>query len=92
MKTSSQPVLVDFWATWCGPCRKLGPIIEEVGKDYTGKAIVAKVNVDENRQLAQSYNIRGIPAVLVFKNGKLIETIVGVNSKSTYTNVLDKHL
>lgn len=77
---SDKPVLVDFWATWCGPCRMLGPIIEEVAADFEGKAVVGKVDVDNNQQVSVDYGIRNIPTVLIFKNGEVVDKIVGVLS------------
>ena len=78
---SDKPVLVDFWATWCGPCRMLGPIIEEVAADFEGKAVVGKVDVDNNQQVSVDYGIRNIPTVLIFKNGEVVDKIVGVENK-----------
>lgn len=78
---SDKPVLVDFWAQWCGPCRMLGPIIEEIANDYEGKVKVGKVNVDEQPNLASKYGIASIPTVIVFKNGKPEKTLVGLRSK-----------
>ena len=70
---SDKPVLVDFWATWCGPCRMLGPIIEEIATDFEGKALVGKVDVDNNQQVSVDYGIRNIPTVLIFKNGEVVD-------------------
>jgi thioredoxin 1 len=77
-----KPVMVDFWAEWCGPCRMIGPIIEELADEYEDKAIIGKVNVDENNDISGEYNIRNIPTVLFFKNGVLMDKHVGVASKS----------
>lgn len=89
---SNKPVLVDFWAVWCGPCRMLGPIIEEVANDFEGKAIVGKVDVDNNQQVSVDYGIRNIPTVLIFKNGEVVDKIVGVASKEVITEKLSAHL
>ncbi len=89
---SDKPVLVDFWAVWCGPCRTLGPIIEEVAADFEGKAIVGKVDVDNNQQVSVDYGIRNIPTVLIFKNGEVVDKIVGVASKEVIAEKLSAHL
>ena len=80
--------LVDFWATWCGPCRMLGPIIDEVAKEIGDDAVVAKVNVDEAQQLAAKYNVRSIPAIFVLKGGEVVTQFVGVQDKQTLVNAL----
>lgn len=89
---SDKPVLVDFWAVWCGPCRTLGPIIEEVATDFEGRAIVGKVDVDNNQQVSVDYGIRNIPTVLIFKNGEVVDKIVGVASKEVIAEKLSAHL
>lgn len=89
---SDKPVLVDFWAVWCGPCRTLGPIIEEVASDFEGKAIVGKVDVDNNQQVSVDYGIRNIPTVLIFNNGEVVDKIVGVASKEVIAEKLSAHL
>lgn len=86
---SSEPVLVDFWAPWCGPCRMLAPIIEEISKEYTGKARVAKINTDEHPNAASRFKISAIPTLLFFKGGKVVEQMVGVHSKAEIKKTLD---
>jgi len=87
---SNLPVLVDFWAEWCGPCKMIGPIVEEIADDYAGKVKVGKVNVDFNNQVAMQYGIRGIPALLVFKGGAVANQIVGAVPKNNITQILDE--
>ena len=86
---SDKPVLVDFWAEWCGPCRMLGPIIEELSSEYVGKAIIGKVDVDSNQQFAAQYGVRNIPTVLIFKDGELVNRQVGVSQKNVYSEYID---
>ena len=89
---SDKPVLVDFGAEWCGPCRTLGPIIEELATEYEGRAVVGKVDVDNNQEFTAKYGVRNIPTVLMFKNGEVVGRQVGVASKKTYTDSLDSLL
>ncbi len=89
---SDTPVLVDFWAEWCGPCRTLGPTIDSVADDFAGKAKVGKLNVDQEMGIAQRYNIRGIPALLLFKGGKVAGQLVGAVPKSEIEKLLNSNL
>lgn len=89
---SDKPVLVDFWAVWCGPCRTLGPIIEDVAADFEGRAIVGKVDVDNNQDISMKYGIRNIPTVLIFKNGEVVDKLVGVTPKEVIAEKLSAHL
>ncbi len=89
---SEAPVLVDFWAEWCGPCKMIAPLLDEVARDYGGRLEVAKVNVDENQGTAAKYGIRGIPTLMLFRGGQLVATKVGALSKSQLTQFLDANL
>ena len=89
---SASPVLVDYWAEWCGPCRMIAPILDEVSKEYQGKITVAKLNVDENQTTPAKYGIRGIPTLMMFKDGALVGTKVGALSKSQLTAFIDSNL
>ena len=89
---SSKPVLVDYWAEWCGPCKMIAPILDEVATAYDGKLQIAKLNVDENRDIPAKFGIRGIPTLMIFKNGELAATKVGAMSKSQLTAFIDQQL
>ena len=89
---SAEPVLLDFWAEWCGPCKMIAPILDEVAKDYGPRLQVAKMNVDENREVPAKFGIRGIPTLMLFKGGQLAATKVGAVSKAQLTAFLDGHL
>ncbi len=89
---SKVPVFVDFWAEWCGPCRMVSPVVEELSNDYDGKVKFVKVNVDEANELASKYNIFSIPTLAIFKNGKLVNQQVGAASKDSYKNMIEKTL
>ncbi len=86
---SDKPVVVDFWAAWCGPCRMVGPVIDEIATEYEGKATVGKVDVDANQEFAAKYGVRNIPTVLIFQNGEVVGRQVGVAPKKTYTDAVD---
>ena len=86
---SDKPAMVDFWAAWCGPCRMVGPIIDQIGEEYGDKAVVGKVDVDANQEFAAKYGVRNIPTVLIFQNGEVVGRQVGVAPKTAYTEAID---
>ena len=89
---SDQPVLIDFWAPWCGPCNVVAPVIDALAAEYNGKARIAKLNVDENPQVSRRLNIRSIPTLMVFKDGEVVETVVGVRPKAQVEELLNAHV
>jgi thioredoxin 1 len=89
---SDKLTVVDFWAEWCGPCRAIGPVIEDLSKEYTGKINVGKVNVDHNPEVSINYGITSIPAILFFKNGQVVDKLVGAQPKSNFVKKIEQHL
>ncbi|OGI18444.1 MAG: thioredoxin [Candidatus Melainabacteria bacterium RIFOXYA12_FULL_32_12] len=92
VKNSEIPVLVDFWAPWCGPCRRIAPIIDEIAEEYQGRIKVVKLNTDENIRTAQEYSISGIPSLIIYKNGEAVERLVGLMQKSTLQSSVEKYI
>ena len=90
--SKNKTVLVDFWAEWCGPCRMIGPIIEELANEYKGKAIIGKLDVDSNQESSIKYGVRSIPTILTFKDGEIVDRQVGAVPKETLTNIIDSQL
>jgi thioredoxin 1 len=91
-KRAESPILVDFWAEWCGPCRIVAPVLEQLAADYKGKARVGKVNVGEHSAIASKYGVQSIPTLLLFKQGKVVEQYIGATSRDVLSKLIDKHL